>query len=63
MILIQSSNKLPVTTAINNLQGEFLSDYNLLAAGAVITMIPTLIVYLALQRQFIAGLTLGANKG
>ncbi|HEY8318730.1 MAG TPA: carbohydrate ABC transporter permease [Amnibacterium sp.] len=63
LILIQSGNKLPITTAINNLQGEFLSNYNLLAAGAVITMIPTLVVYLALQRQFIAGLTLGANKG
>jgi len=63
LILIQSSNRLPITTGINNLQGEFLSNYNLLAAGAVIIVIPTLIVYLALQRQFIAGLTLGANKG
>jgi multiple sugar transport system permease protein len=63
LILIQSGNRLPITTAINNLQGEFLSNYNLLAAGAVITVVPTLIIYLALQRQFIAGLTLGANKG
>jgi multiple sugar transport system permease protein len=63
LILIQSNNRLPMTTAVNNLQGEFLTDYNLIAAGAMITMIPTLIVYLALQRQFIAGLTLGANKG
>jgi len=63
LILIQSGNRLPVTTAINNLQGQFLSNYNLLAAGAVITVIPTLVVYLALQRQFVAGLTLGASKG
>jgi multiple sugar transport system permease protein len=63
LILIQSGNRLPVTTAINNLQGQFLSNYNLLAAGAVIIVIPTLIVYLALQRQFVAGLTLGASKG
>jgi multiple sugar transport system permease protein len=63
LILIQSSNRLPITTGINNLQGQFLSNYNLLAAGAVIIVIPTLIIYLALQRQFIAGLTLGANKG
>lgn len=63
LILIQSGNRLPVTTAINNLQGQFLSNYNLLAAGAIIIVIPTLIVYLALQRQFVAGLTLGANKG
>lgn len=63
LILIQSGNRLPVTTAINNLQGQFLSNYNLLSAGAVITVIPTLVIYLALQRQFVAGLTLGANKG
>lgn len=63
LILIQSGNRLPATTAINNLQGQFLSNYNLLAAGAIILVIPTLAVYLALQRQFVAGLTLGASKG
>jgi multiple sugar transport system permease protein len=63
LIFIQSGDKLPVTTAINNLQGTFLSNYNLLAAGATITVIPTLVIYLVLQRQFVAGLTLGANKG
>ncbi|HVW00976.1 MAG TPA: carbohydrate ABC transporter permease [Planctomycetaceae bacterium] len=63
LIFIQSGDRLPVTTAINNLQGQFLSNYNLLAAGAMITVIPTLIIYLVLQRQFVAGLTLGASKG
>jgi multiple sugar transport system permease protein len=63
LLFIQSGNRLPVTTGINNLQGQFLSNYNLLAAGAMITVIPTLIIYLALQRQFVAGLTLGASKG
>ncbi|GAB6857758.1 carbohydrate ABC transporter permease [Microbacterium xylanilyticum] len=63
LIFIQSGNRLPVTTAINNLKGEWLTNYNLLAAGAMITVIPTLVIYLVLQRQFIAGLTLGANKG
>jgi multiple sugar transport system permease protein len=63
LVLIQRGDRLPITTAINNLQGEFLSNYNLLAAGATITLIPTLIVYLLLQRQFVAGLTLGASKG
>lgn len=63
LLFIQSGNKLPVTTAINNLKGVFLDNYNLLAAGAMITVIPTLIIYLLLQKQFVAGLTLGANKG
>ncbi|XAS66838.1 carbohydrate ABC transporter permease [Micrococcaceae bacterium Sec5.7] len=63
LLFIQSGDRLPITTAIKNLQGQFLNDYNLLAAGAVITVIPTLIIYLVLQRQFVAGLTLGASKG
>jgi multiple sugar transport system permease protein len=63
LIFIQSGNRLPVTTAVLNLQGQFLSNYNLLAAGATITVIPTLVIYLVLQRQFVAGLTLGASKG
>jgi multiple sugar transport system permease protein len=63
LLLIQTGNRLPVTTAINNLQGQFVSNDNLIAAGAMITVIPTLVVYLLLQRQFVAGLTLGASKG
>ena len=63
LLLITSGDRLPVTTAINNLQGEFLNNYNLIAAGATITLIPTLIIYFALQRQFVAGLTLGGTKG
>lgn len=63
LILIQNPDRYPLTTGINNLRGQFLENNNLLAAGAVITAIPTLIIYLALQRQFVAGLTLGASKG
>ncbi len=63
LLFIQSGDRLPLTTGLNNLQGQFISDYNLMAAGAMITVIPTLIIYLVLQRQFVAGLTLGANKG
>jgi multiple sugar transport system permease protein len=63
LLFIQSGDRLPITTAINNLQGQFLSNYNLIAAGAMITLIPTLLIYLVLQRQFVAGLTLGSSKG
>lgn len=45
------------------LRGQFFTDYNLLAAGSVIVALPTILVFLVLQRHFIAGLTLGASKG
>jgi multiple sugar transport system permease protein len=63
LILIQNGSKRPITAALNNLQGEFFTDNNLLAAGALLTAIPTLLVFAVLQRQFVNGLTLGAKKG
>jgi multiple sugar transport system permease protein len=62
-VLMSTGDKFPVTSALNNLKGQFFTDLNLLAAGSVIVAIPTLVIFFALQRQFVAGLTLGANKG
>jgi ABC-type glycerol-3-phosphate transport system permease component len=53
----------PITSALNNLQGEFLTDTSQVSAAAIFVIIPVLVVYLALQRHFIAGLTLGSTKG
>jgi multiple sugar transport system permease protein len=63
LVLMFTGNKRPITSALNNLQGQFFSDNNLLAAGSIIIAAPTLIVYFILQRQFIRGLTLGSTKG
>jgi multiple sugar transport system permease protein len=61
--LMSTGDKRPITSALANLQGEFVTNQNLVAAAALIAAVPTLLVYLFLQRQFIAGLTLGATKG
>jgi multiple sugar transport system permease protein len=61
--LMVSGSKRPITSALANLQGQFVSNQNLIAAAAVMAAIPTLVVYILLQKQFIAGLTLGATKG
>jgi len=63
LMLMKSGDKRPITSALNNLQGQFFTDFNLLAAGALLAAIPTILVYVALQRHFIRGLTLGATKG
>ncbi len=62
-VLIQSGNKFPITSSLNNLRGQFFTDNNLVAAGSVVVAIPTLIVFFLLQKQFVSGLTLGATKG
>ncbi|MFD6949660.1 ABC transporter permease [Nocardiopsis sp. TSRI0078] len=62
LALLSSGDKLPITTALQNLQSAFFVDYNLLSAGSVIVALPTLVVFFLLQRHFVAGLTLGASK-
>ena len=60
---MKTGAKRPITSALNNLQGQFFTNHNLLAAGALLVAIPTILVYLVLQRQFVRGLTLGSTKG
>jgi multiple sugar transport system permease protein len=63
IVLMQTGAKRPITASLSNLQGLFFTDNNLIAAGAVLVALPTIIVYLLLQRHFVRGLTLGATKG
>jgi hypothetical protein len=53
----------PITSSIALLNGQYATDYNLIAAASIMIALPTLAVYLALQKHFISGLTLGATKG
>jgi len=61
--LISTGDKRPVTSALANLQGQFVANQNLIAAAALIAAIPTVLIYVLLQKQFIAGLALGSSKG
>jgi multiple sugar transport system permease protein len=63
VVLLNQGSERPITSSIANLGGQFFSNDNLIAAGSMIIAVPTLVVYLALQRHFISGLTLGASKG
>lgn len=63
LVLMQSGDKRPIVSALANLEGQYFTDHNLIAAGSLLAALPTLIVYFALQRHFIRGLTLGATRG
>jgi len=63
VVLEQQGSDRPITSSLANLGGEFFTDDNLIAAASMYVALPTLIVYLLLQRYFIAGLTVGAEKG
>jgi multiple sugar transport system permease protein len=60
---MRTGDKFPVTSSLNNLRGEFFTDLNLVSAGSVVVAVPTLVIFFLLQKQFVSGLTLGANKG
>ena len=61
--LISTGNKRPITSALQNLQGQFVTNQNMISAAALMAAIPTLIVFVLLQKQFVAGLSLGSSKG
>ncbi|EAR09390.1 carbohydrate ABC transporter permease [Reinekea blandensis] len=63
LVLVQSDEVRPVTAGISALRGQWLASWNLISAGSVVAALPPVILFFAMQRHFIAGLTLGATKG
>jgi multiple sugar transport system permease protein len=62
IILLRSDRLKPITAGLASLQGQFVTDWPVIVAGALIGTLPTLLVFLFLQRYFIEGLTLGSTK-
>lgn len=53
----------PISTSLLAFQTRFQRDWGLTSAASVIMIIPIIILFLSLQRQFIEGLTRGGLKG
>lgn len=53
----------PITAALAQLSGGQAVSWNLPMAGAILTAIPTLLVYILLGRYFVRGLLAGSVKG
>lgn len=53
---------LGLATLLGNVVSESI-DYGMVMAGAFLTALPIIVVFLFMQRQFISGLTLGSVKG
>lgn len=62
LILLQTDTLKPVTVALQNLKGQWISSYHLQSAGAIIAAVPPVLVFALLQRHFIKGLTMGSGK-
>jgi raffinose/stachyose/melibiose transport system permease protein len=53
----------PMTLAIYNFFGQHQSDWSLVSADVVLTIVPVIIIYLLAQRFILSGMTAGAVKG
>lgn len=62
IVLISTGSKKPVTAGLAALKGQYLTDWPVLVAGALLATLPTVFVFTFLQRYFIQGLTLGSGK-
>ena len=62
-IVLTNEKLFTLPVGINNLSSAFSADYRLVAAGSIVSIIPIIIFFLALQKYFIQGSTEGAVKG
>lgn len=63
LIILNDSAKQTLPVALANLSREHVQDVELMMAGSVVTLLPVLILFLVLQRYYIAGLMAGSVKG
>lgn len=62
LIIVSDSDMMTLPLGLSMLQGRWETDWNLMMAGVVISVLPVLAVYLFAQKYFIQGLTMGGLK-
>jgi ABC-type glycerol-3-phosphate transport system permease component len=62
-IFLHSADNLTLPVVLNLYVNEYSNDYGVFLAGTALAMVPPAILFFALQREFISGLTSGAVKG
>lgn len=62
-ILLSSQNKMPLTVALTVFADLDSVDYTGMLAAVVLTIVPTVLVYIALHDKIMEGMTAGAVKG
>ena len=62
-VLINGDDLQPITAGVRSLNGQFVAQWHLVSAASILAAMPPVIMFFAMQKHFIAGLTLGATKG
>jgi ABC-type glycerol-3-phosphate transport system permease component len=62
-IILHNSDHFTLPIAMNQMVGLYQQQYGTLMAGTLLCVLPVILLFLLLQKEFVAGLTAGAVKG
>lgn len=63
VIYLSNMDKMTLTVGLALFQGQYQTQWNLLMAGSLITMIPIFVLFVVAQKYFVQGIALGGVKG
>lgn len=63
LFVVRDEQLMTLPVGLATLHGRYLTQWNLVMAGAVITVIPMIVMYLLAQRYFVQGVVLSGIKG
>lgn len=63
LVMLSSRDKLTVSLGVATMQAEMATNYGLIMAGAALSAVPIVAVFLIFQKSFTQGITMGAVKG
>jgi multiple sugar transport system permease protein len=63
LVVLSDERRYTLPVALASLVGEHVQDTELMMAGAVVTVLPVLLVFIVLQRWYIRGVMAGSVKG
>jgi multiple sugar transport system permease protein len=63
LVVLTDSRLHTLPVALANLSGEHVQDTELMMAGALLTVLPVIVLYALLQRYYIEGIMVGSIKG
>lgn len=63
MLMLNSKSNLTLPLAMLQFRGEYVTNYPMVLTGVVVTAVPMVLMFIFLQKYFVAGMTAGSLKG
>jgi multiple sugar transport system permease protein len=63
LVIVSSQNLMTLPLGLSNLHGQYTTQWNVVLAGATISVVPILVVYLVAQKHIVRGVALSGLKG